>query len=330
MSTPNTQTLTYDTIGSITDPLISQKIADNVTTNIPVIYLLDKMGNKEYENGGTQYNVVVYKQQLNAQAYSGLTTLTYPEADPFTTAYYNRKQLTIPLTLTGTKLLINNGDTPEAIIDYMTGIIETGIQDMITAMAGQSIGIFSSLNETDLGITGLQTLVSSTPTTGTAGNLSRSTYPFWQNYQFTCNTGFGTNGLIALRTAYMNVVRGYEVPTIIITTIATYINFERALTATTQYNLPTPNTARGDLAFEHLYFHGTPIMPDANCPANTIYMLNLKYMKLLVHQKRDMEIRSFISPIDQDALVGRVYWAGNLICSNMARQAVITGTTDTY
>ena len=61
MSVPNTQTLTYDTIGSITDPLISQKVADNVTQNTPLIYLMDKLGNKEYENGGTQYNIPIYK-----------------------------------------------------------------------------------------------------------------------------------------------------------------------------------------------------------------------------------------------------------------------------
>lgn len=327
MSAANTQTLTYDTIGSITDPLISQKVADNVTQNTPLIYLMDKLGNKEYENGGTQYNIPIYQQQQNVQAYSGLTSLSYQDEDPLTSAFYNRKLLTVPVTLTGQKLLINGGDTPEAIIDYMTVIIETAQEDMKSGMATM---LFSANNETDLGITGLQTLVSSTPTTGTAGNLSRSTYAYWQNYLGTCATGFNTNGLISLRAAYFNLVRGMECPTIGIMTILTYANFHRSLTSTIQYNLPTPNTQRGDLAFEHLYFQGTPFMPDYNCPANTIYLLNLKYMKLLVHQKRDFEFRDFIAPIDQDALVGRCNWAGNFVCSNMTRQGVITGTTDTY
>jgi hypothetical protein len=330
MSAPNTQTLTYDTIGSITDPLISQKVADNITQNIPVLYLLDKMGNKEYENGGTQYNIPVYKQQQNVQAYAGETVLSYQEADPVTSAYYNRKLLTIPVTLTGQKLLINGGDTKEAIIDYATTIVETAQEDMKSGMAGQTVGIFSNNNESDLGITGLQTLVSSTPTTGTAGNLARATYSWWQNYQLTCATGFGTNGLISLRTAFVNLVRGMEVPTVGIMTMATWVNFHRSLSSTIQYNLPTPNTQSGDLAFQHLYFQGVPFMFDYNCPANTCYMLNLKYMKFLVHAKRDMVFRDFIAPVDQDALVGRMYWAGNLVASNMARQGVITGVLDTY
>jgi hypothetical protein len=330
MSAPNTFTLTLDTIGSITDPLISQKVADNITQNIPVLYLLDKIGNKEYENGGTQYQIPVYKQQQNAQAYTGLTVLAYQDEDPVTSAYYSRKQLTIPVTLTGTKLLINDGNTREAIVDYSTLIIETAQEDMKSAMAGTTVGIFSANAESDLGITGLQNLVSATPTTGTSGNLSRSTYTFWQNYQTTCAVGFGTNGLISLRTAFVNVVRGQEVPTVGIMTASTWTNFHRSLTSTIQYNLPTPNTQSGDLAFQHLYFQGVPFLFDYNCPANTIYMLNLKYMKFLVHSKRDMTFRDFIAPIDQDALVGRLYWAGNLVCSNMGRQAVITGVTDTY
>ena len=325
MSVANTQSLTYDTIGSITDPLISQKVADNITQNIPVLYLLDKMGNKEYENGGTQYNIPVYKQQQNVQAYAGETVLSYQEADPVTSAYYNRKLLTVPVTLTGQKLLINGGDTKEAIIDYATVIVETAQEDMKAGMASQ---IFSAYNETDLYITGLQTLVSSTPTTGTAGNLSRASYTWWQNYQYTCATGFATNGLQSLRTAFVNLVRGMEVPTVGIMTMATWINFHAKLTSTIQYNLPTPNTESGDLAFQHLYFQGVPFMFDYFCPANTIYLLNLKYMKLLVHSKRDMVFRDFIAPIDQDALVGRMYWAGNLVCSNMLRQGVITGYPD--
>jgi hypothetical protein len=253
--------------------------------------------------------------------------LSYQDEDPFTTAFYNRKLLTIPITLTGQKLLINGGDTPEAIIDYMTAMVEVAQEDMKSGIAQM---LFSSNNEADTGITGLQTLISSTPTTGTAGNLSRSTYAFWQNYLGTCATGFGTNGLNALRAAYFNLVRGMEVPTIGIMTILTYANFHKALTSIIQYNLPTPNTARGDLAFEHIYFQGTPFMPDFFCPANTIYLANLKYMKLLVHSERDFALRAFIAPIDQDGLVARCNWAGNLICSNMLRQGVITGTTDTY
>ena len=59
-------------------------------------------------------------------------------------------------------------------------------------------------------------------------------------------------------------------------------------------------------------------------------MLNLKYLKFLVHGERDMSIREWITPADQDGLVARIYWAGNLVCSNLSRQGLIQGLPDTW
>lgn len=323
-------TFNWDTIGSITNPLISKKVADNITTQIPLIYLLDKMGNKEYESGGLQYNLPVFKELQNAQAYTALTTLTYADTDPVTSAIYNRKQLTVPVTLTGTKLLQNSGNDDTAIINYLEVIIEAAQESMKSAMDGSTYGVMSNNSESDLGITGLQNLVSQTPTTGTTGSLSRSTYSWWQNQTAAITTNFSTNGLVAFRQLFVSCVRGNEVPTVCITTQSMWINLHRSLTSTIQYNLPTPNTMSGDLGFQHIYFQGVPVMFGSNVPANTGWMLNLKYLKFLVHQDRDMVFRDFISPTDQDALVGRLYWAGNLVASNLARQGVFTGSGDTY
>lgn len=323
-------TYNWDTIGSITNPLISRKVADNITTQIPLIYLLDKMGNKEYESGGLQYNLPVFKELQNAQAYTALTTLTYGDTDPVTSAIYNRKQLTVPVTLTGTKLLQNSGNDDTAIINYMEVIIEAAQESMKSAMDGQTYGIFSANSESDLGITGLQNIVSGTPTTGTTGSLSRSAYSWWQNQTAAITTNFSTNGLNAFRELFVECVRGNEVPTVCIMTQSMWINLLRSLTSTIQYNLPTPNTTKGDLGFEHIYFQGVPCMFGSNVPANTGYMLNLKYLKFLVNRERDFVFRDFIAPTDQDALVGRLYWAGNLVASNLARQGVFTGSGDTY
>lgn len=323
-------TFNWDTIGSITNPLISKKVADNITTQIPLLYLLDKMGNKEYESGGLQYNLPVFKELQNAQAYTALTTLSYADTDPVTSAIYNRKQLTVPVTLTGTKLLQNSGNDDTAIINYLEVIIEAAQESMKSAMDGATYGIFSSNGESDLGITGLQNIVSATPTTGTTGSLSRATYSWWQNNTANITTNFSTSGLNAFRELFVETIRGNEVPTVCIVTQSMWQNLHHALTATIQYNLPTPNTQSGDLGFQHIYFQGIPVMFGSNVPANTGYMLNLKYLKFLVHRDRDMVFRDFISPTDQDALVGRLYWAGNLVASNLARQGVFTGSGDTY
>lgn len=317
----------FNTIRSITHPLVAKKIADNITNKIPLLYLLQKMGNKEYEYGGFDYRIPIFKELQTVQRYTGSTVLSTNEADPVTSAQYSRKQLTVPIFATGTKMLQNTGNSPETIINYLTVLIETAEESMKNGMDSD---IFSANSESDLGITGLQNLVSSTPTTGVTGGLDRSVYTFWQNQTAAITTNFSTNGLIAFRSLYFSCLRGDEFPTLGIITQSMYINLHRSLTSTIQYNQPSPKTSFGDLAFEHIYFQGMPVMFGTNVPANAGYFLNLKYMSFMVAAERDFTIREFITPDNQDAMVARIYWAGNLIASNLSRQGVLTGSGDTY
>ena len=317
----------YDLIGSITHPKVAQKIADNITKRIPLFYFLNKLGNKEHEDGGEKYVLGVLKELPSAQAYIGTDPLTNPETDSVTSAIYERKQITVPVNLTGTKLLKNSGGV-DSIIGYMETVVEVGEEGMKDALAGSSIGIFSSQNEDDTGITGLQTFLTTSVSTGSVGRLSRVSFPFWRHKLDSVTTGFATDGLTSMRNLWIAVSRGNEKPTVIIVTPTTYANLLKALVGTINYNTPSPKTSFGDIDFEHVNFHGAPVIFDDGVPANTGYFLNLKYFKLLVHKDRDMTIRDFIQPTNQDTLLGRIYWAGNLVCNNLKAQGILTGSPD--
>ena len=325
-------TVSWDTIRSLTHPKVAQKISDNVTRQIPLIYLLNKIGHKEYENGGYNYSFPVLKEFPNVQGYTGNTTLDSLEADPVTSAIFERKQLTVPIVLTGTKMLQNSGNDSTSIVNYIAAMIEIAEEAMKDAMAGSTKGIQSALGESDFtGLTGLGNILPTTTTTGTCGGLDRSVYTFWRQQSQSITTGWSTtnNGITAVRNLFVNTFRGDEAPSVFVLTTAGFVNFDTTLTGTLTYNTPTPKTAFGDIGFEHMYYHGAVVLPDYYMAANTGYMLNLKYLKLLVHRERDMAIRDFISPENQDGLLGRIYWAGNLVCSNLARQGLLTGNVDT-
>jgi hypothetical protein len=329
-------TVQWDTIRSLTHPKVAQKISDNITKQIPLIYLLNKIGHKEYENGGYNYVFPVLKEFPNVQGYTGLQVLDSQEADPVTSAIYERKQLTVPVMLSGTKLLQNSGSDPTAIVNYIAAQIEIAEEAMKNAMASSSIGIYSTLVETDMtGITGLGSILgtnaSTLLTTGLVGGLDRATYTWWRQQNASVTTGFSTStsGLNAFRNLFINTFRGDEAPSVINTTLSTYVNLEIATTGTVTFNTPSPKTQFGDVGFEHMMFHGALVIPDANIASNTGYFMNLKYLKLIVHQERDMVIRDFIAPENQDGLLGRIYWAGNLCCTNLARQGLLSGVPDT-
>ena len=329
MANPNMTNIELNTINSLTLPLISQKIADNITGRIPLLYLMNKIGHKEYENGGVEYRLPVLKQLANAVAYTGMQTLDTVERDFVTSAVYQRKLLTTDITLSGSKLLQNSGDDPTSIVSYIAAQIEIAEESMKNSMAGSSIGLFSNLGESDLGITGLYNIDGTSTTTGTVGGLDRAVYTFWRQQTEVVATGFNTDGLRAMRALQLDCTRGEETPSVIIMTAAGYAQLDRQLTGTVTYNQPSPKTSFGDVGFENLNFRGSMVIFDDGVNANNCFFLNLKYLKLLVHAKRDMAIRDFVTPDNQDAITGRMYWAGNLVCNNLSRQGILTGVVDT-
>jgi hypothetical protein len=326
------QTLNLDTIGSITNSKIAEKIADNISVKIPLLYFLNKMGHKEYENGGIDYRLPVFKEFSTAQAYTGNTVLDSVESDPVTAAVFGRKQIAVPIVATGTKLLQNGGNSPECIVPYLMTIIESAEESMKDALAGQSIGLQSAQSDSDLGITGLQTMLSVDNTVGTYGLLSRATYSWWRQQSDTVATSFATDGLAAMRRLLFAAARGDEISTVISMTVNGFVKLITALTGTIQYNQlngVSPATATGDVDFQTINFHGATVFPSSYQPANTAAFLNLKYCKLMVHGDRDMTIREFISPYNQDSMTARIFWAGNLVCNNLARQGRLGGLIET-
>ena len=328
MANPSS-TLELNTINSLTLPLISKKIADNITGRIPLFYFLNKIGHKEYESGGIEYRLPVFKELATAQAYTGNTALTNSEKDPVSTAVYQRKQISLDITLSGTKLLQNSGNDPTAVVNYIAAQIEMAEESMKNSLAGTTIGVMSNQGDSDLGITGVKTFLTDSTTTGTVGGLSRASYSYWRHQSDSVSTGFGTDGFQSMRLMLLNTSRGDESPTVGVMTLTGYSLLLKAMTGTISYNVPSPATKFGDIGFEHVNFFGTPILFDDGVTSSRAYFLNLKYMKLLVHRDRDMSIRDFITPTNEDSIVGRIYWAGNLVCNNLARQGLVQGLLDT-
>ena len=330
MANPNFATMEANTINSLTLPLISQKISDNITGKIPFFYLMNKVGRKESDNGGLEYRFPVFKELATAQAYTGLTALTNLERDLVSSAVLYRKQFSLDITLSGTKLLQNSGDDPTAVVNYIAAQIEMAEEGMKNTLAGSSLGIFSSQGDSDLGITGLKAMLPETYTAGTYAGLDRATYSYWRSKYNSVATGFNTDGLISMRTLQLDCVRGDEAPSVIIMTAAGYANLWRSLVGTVSFDTTQPIPQFGDLAFPHINWAGSIVIIDDGMTANQAFFLNLKYLKLLVHRDRDMAIRDFITPVGEDSITGRMYWAGNLVCNNLARQGILCGTIETW
>jgi hypothetical protein len=59
-------------------------------------------------------------------------------------------------------------------------------------------------------------------------------------------------------------------------------------------------------------------------PSNTGYFINTKYLRLRPHRDRNMvKIGGDRQPVNQDAIVSLLGWAGNMTCSNMSLQGIL-------
>jgi hypothetical protein len=90
------------------------------------------------------------------------------------------------------------------------------------------------------------------------------------------------------------------------------------------------DTGMADAGYLNAGFNGVPwaIDPHAfdgpNSSNSVIAMLNEDYFDLVVSDQGDFYMEPFQSAIDQAAMVGKLYWAGNLVCKAPLRQAFAT------
>jgi hypothetical protein len=83
--------------------------------------------------------------------------------------------------------------------------------------------------------------------------------------------------------------------------------------------------ALAKIGFDAININGAAVVVDAHSPAGYVWGLNTRYVKLVMHEKRDFHFTGFKVPINQDAIVGQILWAGNLVVTSPRLQFQMRG-----
>ena len=314
---------------STTRDKVAPLMADNITSRIPYLLALNASNRKELWDGGNQLHFNVFKELSTAEFYTDLGAVQTTRPQNFTRAVYEWKQAQAPVTLSGLEMAKNSGEA--AIKSIVKARIEAAVLSLANTMGGRTTGVFSSLTETTLtGMTGLQALVSNSPTAGTVGNIARSN-SFWQNARDAIATNFSTDGLISLRTLWRTCSFGSDVPDLIVFNGSYFDNYERALQATLSYNLPAVGKeVMLDLGLPNqINYKGATMFVDDGVPANQGYLLNSKYIHFVVHKDRDFELGEFVVNSDLDGIFSHIWWMGEQCFDGMRYHGVLADG-DTY
>jgi hypothetical protein len=297
------------------------EIRDNVTKNNAILMRLKQKGKVRYFSGGTQINEeMTYQQNANGGFYSGFDLIPVAAQSVLTSAVFNIKQYAVAVVISGLEEIQNSGK--EKIIDLLEARISNAEATMANDIAQ---GIYS--DGTGSGgktITGLQASVNATNNSGTYGGIDRNLWTFWRQVVQTGVTGSTDIGAKA-NLLWAQLVRGKNMPDLIMSDNTYWSYYMSSLQTLQRFTDPKV----GDLGFSSVKFMTADWVLDGGiggfAPATQAYFLNTDYLHWRPFKGRDMVPLSpnKRAPINQDAEVAMLGWAGNLTCSGLQFQGLL-------
>jgi hypothetical protein len=312
-----------DTITSISRQKILPDIVDVAYGQNALFYRLNQ-GNKKTYEGGTYLQQNFQTEKWNrAQWYQGFDELSIAPNDTIIAGGWEHKSLTVPVAIDGDSL--TRANSSQAVLNLVDNMWDQAKQDMSDALGD---GAYSDGTDPK-SIEGLQVIVDDGTVATSYAGLLRATYPFL-NAQVDGTTGTLTTGV--LRSLVSDCSVGGHAPTLLLGRKEQY-NRLYALYAADQVHNTGPSAVSdqpGTGGFTSLYFDHIPFMIDEKVPDgpntsnSTIYCLNENYLKIWVANGIDFQMEDFIKPVNQNAMVGRLHWRGNIISTRPHLQGALT------
>ena len=319
MAFPNVSDIVATTIESRT-----RTIADNVTKNNALLTRLEQKGKIKLVSGGSKiFQEISFAENANAGWYSGYDLLPVAAQDVISAAEYDYKQAACPIAVSGLDQLKNSGR--EQMIDLLEGRVGVGEATMANLISG---GLYSDGSATGgKQIDGLNKAVVVDPSTGAYGAIDPGTWTFWRNATMDQTAANLTTALIQgyFNTMWARLVRGADRPDLIMVDANVWGIYLASLQA--QQRFTGTDTAK--LGFPTIQYMDADVVLDGGiggfCPAGTAFFLNTKYIHYRPHRDRNFVplAPNKRTPINQDAEVQILAWAGNLTCSGRQFQGRI-------
>lgn len=317
MATPNVSEIAATTIENR-----SREIADNVTRNNALLFQLMEKGNiRPFSGGRLIYEELSFRENSNFGWYSGYDTLPVAAQEVITAAQFDIKQAAAPVTISGLEMLQNAGK--DAFLDLLES-------KLAVAESTMKNGIATSIYSDGTGfggkeINGLDIAVPQDPTTGTYGGIDRSLWPFWQSKMYDpAATPTATTIQGYMNALWAQLVRGSDRPKLIMAGSTIWATYMSSLQAQQRFT----DAKMAEAGFENVKFMSAPVVLDniTGIVSTDMYFLNTDYINLRPHKERNFtSAKGARLPINQDAQVEMIFWAGNLTCSASFLQGRLKG-----
>jgi len=327
-ATSDTRTITSDLAATLEKAFKKGAVADAIYKMRPLLNKLRESGNLLSVNGGERLRVqFTYQEESTAMSYANDEPLDVTRQDNQTSAFFNWKEYAASIVITGRELAINKAAETQLfnLLSQRTEDATQGLQKKITT------DIFSDgTGNGSKDITGLEAMIETTPgTTAYAGVATATTA--WQNQVQTTVGAAAVNLLPNMRTISNDAMEvGGMGP---VAGNICYVTTQAIHESFIALHVPAQRYSPGetpDYGLKGVPFEGADVIWDpAITTAGLMYRLDLNHMGLYVHEdlnfsESEMGLQK---PINQHTLVSQIFFMGNLIADNRAKQGKLTGVT---
>ena len=312
----------YNELTYVTRRAFIPKLVVQLYNSTPLMAAL--IANSQQASGGVSSVTVPVQgsQFVNAQwsDYSGSFAQPSVQQGAYN-AEFNLKLMIAPVPFLGMEGAVQQD---AAIIPLIEARMNDATNVMMDAMA---TALYTNTTNTQQFI-GLPAAVSSS---GTYGNISRSSYTWWQSKEYAAGSVNPTRQNI-LQYISGTVKNGAEVPSFGVCGFGTWTLLAQDFVGQEQYMITPGNGFDGDAngpqaAFRALMVAGVPIYPDPYCPEGTVYFLNSNYLSLYIHEQGSFVFTGFESTLPnwQIGYVGAVLTIAELVNTKPKSMTKVTG-----
>ncbi len=361
--------LDFNTLSAITADKFIPLMVDNIFESNPLALKLLKDAEK-LDGGMTIITPLEYAKNTAQGFYTGYDVLDLTPADPGTAATWqwvsaysaisisgeeqhkNRGSSAILSLLKtkvknaeksfkdlfGTTIMTNAARTTTQLTSLIgTGVVASGVRDDDAYIEADAT-YFSAPGNIDNCIISINRSL---------GTINSDTYTWWDARFGSFATLSGTiitactwdellaavtgTNVIAIHKKMAQMYGALSVnndhPDLIITTQVLYDAYEASMEPSKRR---TGDAMWAKYGYETLKFKNADVVVDSHVPDGMMIFLNTKYLGFKVHKDRNFKFEPFQKAMNQDAMTAKVFWMGQLFCTNARMQGVVVGGPANY
>ena len=308
-------------VTSLARHYILPEITDNIYNSQVLTFRL-MSAKKRMVRGGTQIEVpLMFSRMAAGGFYSGMDALDVSPSDTVKNGALDWRQAYVPVTVDGLTMI--RTDSPDAIANFLSMQFEQAEMEMVAILGA---GVFSDAVTNAKSIDGLQGAVDAGSVAATYAGITRASNTWWNSQ---VDSATATLTTTAMQSMFGSCTIGGRAPTILVGTQANYNRFW--VTNQAKVNIfvqPSGHdVSLASAGFQNQLFNGVPFVVDSNVQANHIYFLNEDFIYWAASPRADFFLEDFQAPIQQDAMVSKLLWAGQLVVTNARLQGKMTNLT---